>query len=441
MLSDLFLNLVLAIVFGATIGLERESTKQNESRVGSVGGIRTFALIALLGALTGIFFIHNYSILAIIVVAGFLLLLIVYYASEAYSTQAFGITSELSAVITFFMSLIVMLEIIPLPVTVSIFVMLVFIMSLKAKTTQLVEGISRHEVQSFISYAIIALVALPVLPDYAYKLKDIPVLPEVLQGFGVDLGKFETLDLINPRKIWFIVVLITGIDVFGYILSRIVGSKSGFAVTSFMAGFVSSTSTTQSLAQRSNRSNAINSLVGAAVLANLASFIQIFLLVGPLNPRWLIAIIPSILLMLLASGLITYFFFKTKEPEKQEETQEKKKHSIFSLLPALKFAALLIVIKIITKICLIEFGQSGFIISSVIASFAGIDAIIVTLADMAGGAITFKFAFITFLLINATNLLSKSVYSYLQGDKRFALKFFLSVLVIIGASAIWLLFI
>ena len=236
-------------------------------------------------------------------------------------------------------------------------------------------------------------------------------------------------------------VLITGIDVFGYILSRIVGSKSGFAVTSFMAGFVSSTSTTQSLAQRSNRSNAINSLVGAAVLANLASFIQIFLLVGPLNPRWLIAIIPSILLMLLASGLITYFFFKTKEPEKQEETQEKKKHSIFSLLPALKFAALLIVIKIITKICLIEFGQSGFIISSVIASFAGIDAIIVTLADMAGGAITFKFAFITFLLINATNLLSKSVYSYLQGDKRFALKFFLSVLVIIGASAIWLLFI
>lgn len=441
MLSGVFFHLILAIIFGATIGLERESSKPGESRVGSVGGIRTFALIALLGALAGIFFIHNYATLAIVVVAGFLLLLIVYYASEAYSTHSYGITSELSAVITFFMSLMVMIEIIPLPVTVSIFVLLVFIMSLKARTTQLVAGISRHEVQSFISYAIIALVALPVLPDYAYRLKDIPVLPEVLQGFGADLGKFEALDLINPRKIWFIVVLITGIDVFGYILSRIVGSKSGFAVTSFMAGFVSSTSTTQSLAQRSNKSIYINSLVGAAVLANLASFIQIFLLVGPLNPRWLIAIIPSILFMLLASGLITYFFFKTKEPKKQEETKETKSDSIFSLLPALKFAALLIVIKIVTKICLIEFGQSGFIISSVIASFAGIDAIIVTLADMAGGAITFKFAFITFLLINATNLLSKSVYSYLQGDKRFALKFFLSVLIIIGASAVWLLFI
>ncbi len=441
MLSDLFFHLILAIIFGATIGLERESSRQNESHVGSVGGIRTFALIALLGALAGIFFIHDYSTLAIIVVLGFLLLLIVYYASESYATRSFGITSELSAVITFFMSLMVMIEIIPLPVTVSVFVVLVFIMSLKAKTTQLVAGISRHEVQAFISYAIIALVALPVLPDYSYKLKDIPVLPEILQGFGVELGKYDALDLINPRKIWFIVVLITGIDVFGYILSRIVGSKSGFAVTSFMAGFVSSTSATQSLAQRSTKSNYINSLVGAAVLANLASFIQIFLLVGPLNPRWLIAIIPSILFMILASGLITYFFFKSSEPKKEEGSQEKKSDNIFSLLPALKFATLLIVIKIVTKICLIEFGQSGFIISSVIASFAGIDAIIVTLADMAGDTITFKFAFITFLLINATNLLSKSVYSYIQGDKRFALKFFVSVLIIIGASALWLLFI
>ena len=99
------------------------------------------------------------------------------------------------------------------------------------------------------------MVALPVLPDYAYKLKDLPALHEIMQGFNVDLGEFDNLDLINPRKIWMVVVLITGIDVFGYILGRIVGKKSGFAVTSFMAGFVSSTSATQSLAQRSKYSS------------------------------------------------------------------------------------------------------------------------------------------------------------------------------------------
>ena len=238
-----------------------------------------------------------------------------------------------------------------------------------------------------------------------------------------------------------VVVLITGIDVFGYILGRIVGNKNGFALTSFMAGFVSSTSATQSLAQRSNTTPFVNHLVGAAILANLASFLQIFLLEGPLNTKWLVSIAPSILIMILTAGVIAYIFFKKKEPKGEEEEQTKKATAIFSLLPALKFAGLLIVIKIVTKICLILFGQSGFIISSVIASFAGLDAIIVNLADMAGNTITFEFAFLTFLMVNTTNLLSKSLYSYLQGNRSFALKFLVSALIIAAAGASWLLFV
>ncbi|MEK6780728.1 MAG: DUF4010 domain-containing protein [Bacteroidota bacterium] len=441
MLSGLFTNLLLALIFGATIGLERESSQHGESSAGAVGGIRTFSLISLLGALAGILFKHDYSALALCMVAGFLIFLISFYVVESSTTKRFGITSELSAFATFFIGLLVLIDIIPLQITVAIFVTLIFVMSLKSRTTQLVAGISKNEVQSFISYAIIALVALPVLPDYSYKLKDMVFLHEIMKGFNVELGQFDTLDLINPRKIWMVVVLITGIDVFGYVLGRIVGNKSGFALTSFMAGFVSSTSATQSLAQRSKKTSFINHLVGAAVLANLASFLQIFLLIGPLNPKWLISITPSILLMILTAGLISFIFFKKKEPKEEEGAQEKKSENIFSLMPALKFAGILIVIKIVTKICLIVFGQSGFIISSVIASFAGIDAIIVNLADMAGHTITYKFAFVTFLVINATNLLSKSLYSYLQGNSQFALKFLVSVLTIAAVSSIWLIFI
>ena len=176
------------------------------------------------------------------------------------------------------------------------------------------------------------------------------------------------------------------------------------------------------------------------MLANLASFLQIFLLVGPLNPQWLIAIVPSILIMIVTAGIVSILYFKQKEPQEKEEGTEPKEVQIFSLMPALKFAALLIVIKIITKLSLILFGQSGFIVSSVIASFAGIDAILVTLAEMAGHTITFKFAFITFLVVNATNLLSKAGYSYLQGDKRFALRFLMAVGIIITASVTWVFF-
>jgi uncharacterized membrane protein (DUF4010 family) len=80
-------------------------------------------------------------------------------------------------------------------------------------------------------------------------------------------------------------------------------------------------------------------------------------------------------------------------------------------------------------------------VSSVIASFAGIDAIMVNLAEMAGHTITFEFAFLTFMIVNLTNLLSKSGYSYMQGDRRFALKFLVSVLIVAAAGASWLIFI
>lgn len=438
MLSELFTNLLLSVIFGATIGLERESSNQGDT---TIGGIRTYALIALIGALSGILYTHSHSDLAVLLAGVFFVMVVSYYIVVSYSTKDFGMTSELSAIITFLIGLILVLNIIPLQVTVAIFVFVIFILSIKSKTTQLVAGISRQELQSFISYAIIALVVLPVLPDTSYKLEDIPVLPEILKGLNVDLGQFSALDLINPRKIWMVVVLITGIDVFGYVLGRIVGNKKGFALTSFMAGFVSSTSATQSLAQRSKNTTFVNHLVGAAVLANLASFLQIFLLVGPLNPKWLVSIVPSIIMMIATAGMIAYFYLKKVEPNDEEPGQEKKPTKIFSLMPALKFAGILIVVKIVTKVCLILFGKSGFIISSVIASFAGIDAIMVNLADMAGQTITFKFAFLTFILVNATNLLSKTAYSYMQGTRSFASKFLISALSIVAVSAIWLLFI
>jgi uncharacterized membrane protein (DUF4010 family) len=438
MISELFMNLLLALVFGATVGLERESSRPNEPHV---GGIRTFSLIALTGSLSGIFFLHNYATLGALLVIGFFVLLISYYVAEAVHTKDFGITSELSAIATFMLALMVMLNIIPLQITIAIFVVVIFVLSLKARTTKLVAGLTQQEVQSFISYAIIALVALPALPDYSYKLKDLTVLHQLLESTGANLGEFDNLDLINPRKIWMVVVLITGIDVFGYILGRLVGDRNGFALTSFMAGFVSSTSATQSLAQRSNHTEFVNHLVGAAVLANLASFLQIFLLVGPLNLKWLLAILPSIIIMVLTAGAIAFFFFKKKEPNEMENPESKKTTAIFSLAPALKFAGLLIIIKIVTKICLILFGQAGFIISSIIASFAGLDAILVNLAEMAGKSITFEFAFLTFLMVNTTNLLSKSFYSWLQGNRSFAIKFLISALIIAASGALWLIFI
>lgn len=427
MFSILAVKLFFSLLFGAAIGLEREGINKDGS---SAGGIRTFSLISLLGGVCAVFYISNLQVLATIMAAAFLIILIAYYAAGSYQAKNFGMTTELAIFFTFILGMMPVLNIVPLQLVVALFVVLVLVLSLREKTKKFAENISSKELESFISYAIIALIILPFLPNVGYKLTDIPLLPTIFENLGIGLGQFAKLELINPQRIWIIVALITGIDVFGYIMARIIGDKKSFSLASFVGGFISSTSTTQSLAQRSKKTGAVNYLVGAAVLANMASFFQIFLLVGPLNGKWLVSLIPSLLVMIITAGLLSAFFLRSKERESAEKGTEEKQKEIFSLVPALKFAALLVVVKIVTKVCLILFGQSGFVISSVIASFAGIDAIVVTLAEMAGGIITFKFALFTFLLVSATNLASKSVYSFLQGNRKFAFKFFASMLLI-----------
>jgi uncharacterized membrane protein (DUF4010 family) len=327
----------------------------------------------------------------------------------------------------------------------ALLVIVPLILSLKTRTKRLMLGISSKEVEAFISYAIIAVVVLPFLPNTSFHLNHIPYIETFLSSYNIHMGQWAELEIFNPRKIGLIVALVTGIDVFGYILGRVFGEKKSFTLASFVGGFISSTSTTQALAQKSKKSFLIRSLVGAALVANMASFFQIFLLVGPINSKWLVYITPT-LFIIIASALVLALLhlFEGKKDIKEEKTlkeKDAKNNAIFSLIPALKFAGLLIVVKLITKICLILFGQSGFIISSIIASFAGLDAIIINLADMAGKLISFKMALITFILVNATNLLSKSFYSYLQGDKRFSLRFFLSAVFIIVTSFLGLLFV
>lgn len=437
MIYSLFSKICLALLLGGVIGLERENSQGCDSE--GIGGIRTYALVSLLGALSGLFYNLHYEIISILTIIGFILLLLGNFILEAFQSKDFGITSELSALITFLLGFIIITEMVPLQITVTVFILLVFILSLKQKTEKFATVISQHELQSFISYAIIAVVVLPLLPNVSYQFKDIRALDNILTALDLDFNRFKDLEFINPRKVWFVVVLITGIDVFGYLLGKLLGEKRGFAVASFFAGFVSSTSATQSLAQRSKLTGLVFPFLGAALIANLASFIQIFMLIGPLNPKFLMSIIPGLLFMILMAGILAIYFFRKDEAQVADTKIDNK--PIFALIPALKFATLLIFVKLLTKVSLVVFGESGFIVSSVIASFAALDPIMVNLAEMAGKSITFKFAFITLLIVNASNLMSKTVYSFIQGNRKFALYFFLSALLIIGVSFIGLFFI
>ena len=438
-------KLLLSLLLGMAIGLERESyelqiDKTKRSGIGSLG-IRSFALITTLGTIAALL-IQNYFSLFLIISVTFCLLLIAYYILGSLSTKDNGLTTELAIFWSYLIGIFVGLNIFPIQLIIAIVVILMLILSLKRKIKLFVAGIKQFELEAFISYAIIALVILPFLPNTGYYLKDISFLKSILSTFQINFDKFLNLEIINPFNLWKVVALITGVEIAGYFLEKTIGQKKGWLLTSIAGGFISSTSTTQSLAQKSKQSKNTNRLTSAAIFANFSSFIQHFILLASVNLMFLSKNLIYIFSISVSAVIIGLYFLRRedKKIENLVETKENlKKDKLFSLMPALKFAALFLFIKIVTKFALILFGNNGFIISTILGAVTGLDAVTINTAELAGKTISYQTGVITLILANGVNLLSKSGYAFVQGSRSFAKKFFISIIIIICFSFLGLI--
>ena len=442
---NLVFKFILAFLIGAVIGLEREVNEKKHLLEGSkktaILGLRTFSLTAILGAITGMLSL-NFPVISIILASAFLFLTIVFYTLDSFFSRDFGITTEIALIYSFVLGLLITLEVIPMQLTLAIAVVLIFLLSRKETIKNVMEDIKHTEVNAFVSFAIIALVILPFLPNFSYSLSDIPNFSNFIGNFGTDFNQIINLELINPFRLWMIVALITGVNLVGYTLEKTLGQKKGWVLASIAGGFISSTATTQSLAQKSNKSKGVNHLVSAAVISNLVSFIQIAIILGSFNIAFLIKLIPTLLAMISAAFAALVFFLTAKEEnvsviEKENIAPQKE---IINLGSALKFAGLFVFISLVSKIALVVFGSNGFLVTTGLGAMVGLDAVMINTAQIAGNAIDFKLAILAFILANFVNLAAKVIYSFLQGKKEFAVKFSISMGVTILASLTGLFF-
>jgi uncharacterized membrane protein (DUF4010 family) len=305
------------------------------------------------------------------------------------------------------------------------------------------DSIKEAQLGSFISYLVLSLVILPLLPNTSYSLSNIPGFTQITDLFGLHIGQLDQLEIINPFKLWQIVALITGVDVFGYILERTIGQKGGWMLTSFAGGFISSTATTQSLAQQSTKTKSSSHLVSAAIMANLASFLQHAIIILPISGLLFVQSLPIIVCMMITSGLLTAYFLKKSQKntgKKLMVTKNKlKENTLFNLYPALKFAFLFTGIKLLSQIALQLFGNNGFLISIAFGAIPGIDAVLISIAELAGKSLPYQTALWAFIFANFVNLSTKSFYCFVQGKKDFAIHFTVSAGIILASGITGLL--
>jgi uncharacterized membrane protein (DUF4010 family) len=431
----------LSLLLGGFMGLEREYHKdeivKGKIPVSSLG-VRTFSLISLLGTVTGVL-LGQQLLISLILCAGVLLLILANYIVGSLYTKDSGITTELAGMFAFVVGILLTLPVIPLQMTVALSVVVTLIMSRKQAIKEAVAKLHGFETNAFITYALIALVILPFLPNRSITVNDIGFFTTLLTAYGISLGKLGTIELINPYKLWFIVALITGIDMLGYFLNKYMGQGRGYILSALTGGFVSSTGTTIALAQESKRSMATGKLVGAALLANTASFFQMIFLLAPISQSLLVASTLPVLGLILAGFTTALCFLLSRNLDGKTKLQFQKKAQtqVFSLHSALTFAGLYVLVRFGSNVALAVLGNSGVYVTSALGALVGIDAVTINTADLVSrNAIDIKTAIIALLIANAVNLFAKTFYAYTQGSIAFTVRFGMSVLVIIVASVL-----
>lgn len=436
---DVAVKLLLTFLLGAAVGIEREINEKRSidgKAHSAILGLRTFSLISLSGAIIGFIFLQN-PIFGAIVAASLSILFIAFYVIDSIYLKDIGITTEIALFFTFIMGFVVATNTIPIQAVLLAEVLVLLLLSQKDRIKDAVIDIRREEVNAFLIFAIIAFVVLPFLPNRSFALEDIPNSAIFFENIGINVSKITQIDLINPFKLWLVVILITGVDLAGYVLEKVIGKKRGWVLASVVGGFVSSTATTISLAQESKSQAKGSHLLGAALLSNAVSFIQILLLILVVNVQFFARLAPFVLIMFAVTVALAFYFMTRKEKDEQIKIESKLK--IINLGQALKFGAMFFVISVISKLALAIVGESGFLITSGVGAVAGIDAVLINASQLAGRIISIDIAIWAFIIANGVNLIAKVFYSYTQGSRFFAQRFLVSVVVIIAVSTLAIL--
>lgn len=362
------------------------------------------------------------------------LFVVISYAYSSFKLGKIGVTSEFAALITYIIGVIVMSGFKVIAVILSI--LMLILLSSKEYLTEWKEKLSREELGNTLKFAFISLVALPLLPDEKYSILNIL---SWLTGSMMNSGpEILTMKFFNPFGIWLFVVIMAGVEYVGYILSKVMGNKGGIIASWAVGWLISSTATTAAMTNRSVHHPENHYIYATGTLiASCIMFVRVIIISGFYNPSILSTIlIPAFIMFLVMTGVAYYYYWKAKLGESRTEhefakwfhinrtEQADSYESPFQLIPAMKFAWVVVIIKFLAGLGKIYHEHIPAEIFNytlgAISWLADVDAITQTMAsESVTGNPSLMIASSTILIAVMSNNIVKASIAYRFGEKQF----------------------
>ena len=171
------------------------------------------------------------------------------------------------------------------------------------------------------------------------------------------------------------------------------------------------------------------------LLANGVMFVRILIEVFVINRTLFWKVLMPLAILIVGTIIIAYILFRNVSTAKGKVNLS----SPFTMGPALTFAIFFAIIIALAKLANIYLATKGIYLVSFISGFADVDAITLSLSQLANGTLPLATAKNGIIIAAATNTLVKGGIAWYAGSKKFA-HLALGVFSILAALFVALLF-
>jgi uncharacterized membrane protein (DUF4010 family) len=352
--QDIATRLAIASLVGLAAGLEREWSGHASGPDARFAGLRTFCLLGLLGGIAGILAATSHTLIAAILVAGGVALSVgAYVVVVRRSSSSPDGTTEAAALTI--IALGVFAGVGWTTIAAGAGAIVVLLLSEKTRLHWLVQHLGEPELRAGVQFAVLAVVVLPLLPA----------------------GPFFGELAVEPRTLWTIVLLFSGLNFAGFIARRALGAQRGLGVAGALGGVVSSTAVTLTFSRLSRTEERLGTALARGVLAACTVLLPRVLIVSAfLNPAVSLALVPMLALPLVVGLALSIIGWRSDtDAPIGEETPSNPLHLGAAIQMAVAFQIAMIVVTFARR----RWGSAGVYTSATVLGLTDVDALTVSM--------------------------------------------------------------
>jgi len=347
----------VALCLGALVGLERQVAQEESGGDKDFPGVRTFAFTALAGALAVLVAEAVNPWLAIALFGAVATFLVLRYRYDASTRDDPGYTTEIASLCTFAVGVLAQTGLLLLASVIAI--AMVALLRSKRVLHRAAELLSPADMEALIRFLVITGIVLPLLPD------------EPIDPF---------YEVLRPRDVWRMVVLISGVSFAGYVMVRLRSGRSGHLVMGLLGGFVSSTAAALAYARAARTAADSRPLESLVVLAASTSYLRMAVMLAVAGPQLLPGVLPVLLAMSATSLALGMLWHRARASA--GGTHEFG--NPLSMRFAFGFAAFYALVLLAVAAARERLGDGALYVTSALAALFGADAPSLSLARLSG---------------------------------------------------------